>query len=140
MADDGAMIALGQLRDLVEKSQREQEAEVEFIEESPEIPPGQQDMETDYEPSLNPQPGTEDPDMDEGELDELRKDVDMVDQEVGRSELDELAAQMSRPRQIKTVPTTVTSETMADMDEVLESELKRLKPTVPRLLTLPWRS
>ena len=72
--------------------------------------------------------------------DDGQEEPGLVEQGVAeRSGLDELAAQLSKPsKRMADAGSMEVSEAMADLDEVLESELKRLKPTVPSLLKMPW--
>ena len=86
-----------------------------------------------------------DPSMDEEDSvpadgDDGQEELGLVEQSVAElSGLDELAAQLSKPsKRMADAGSMEVSEAMADLDEVLESELKRLKPTVPSLLKMPW--
>ena len=107
LADGGAMVALGQLRDLVEQSQR---------------------------------PAMEVVDL-EGPAETERYSPTTVAEVEDRSELDQLAVELNKNnKRLVATGSVEASEVMADMDDVLESELKRLKPTVPKLLTMPWET
>ena len=107
LADGGAMVALGQLRDLVEQSQ---------------------------------QPAMEVVDL-EGPAETERYSPTTVAEVEDRSELDQLAVELNKNnKRLVATGSVEASEVMADMDDVLESELKRLRPTVPKLLTMPWET
>ena len=108
LADGGALVALGQLRGLVEQSQRPV-MEVVDLE-------GPEETEERYSPTT-------------------------VNEVEDKSELDQLAVELNKDnKRLVTTGTVEASEVMADMDDVLESELKRLRPTVPKLLTMPWET
>ena len=107
LADGGAMVALGQLRDLVEQSQR---------------------------------PVMEVVDL-EGPAETERYSPTTVADAEDRSELDQLAVELNKDnKRLVATGSVEASEVMTDMDDVLESELKKLRPTVPKLLTMPWET
>ena len=145
LADGGAMMALGQLRSLVEMSQNHPEAHVELIEDDPPEVLARANVEVIQDDSHEVPAGQPDPSMDEEDSvpadgDDGQEELGLVEQSVAeRSGLDELAAQLSKPsKRMADAGSMEVSEAMADLDEVLESELKRLKPTVPSLLKMPW--
>ena len=124
LADGGAMVALGQLRDLVEQSQH---PTIEVV-----------DLES---PAEQPQqPAMEVVDL-EGPAETERYSPTTVAEVEDRSELDQLAVELNKNnKRLVATGSVEASEVMADMDDVLESELKRLRPTVPKLLTMPWET
>ena len=146
LADGGAMMALvGQLRSLVEMSQNHSEAHVELIEDDPPEVLARADVEVIQDYVEGVPAGQPDPSMDEEDSvpangDDGQEEPGLVEQSVAeRSGLDELAAQLSKPsKRMADAGSMEVSEAIADLDEVLESELKRLKPTIPSLLKMPW--
>ena len=124
LADGGAMVALGQLRDLVEQSQQ----------------PAMEVVDLEGPAEQSQQPAMEVVDL-EGPAETERYSPTTVAEVEDRSELDQLAVELNKNnKRLVATGSVEASEVMADMDDVLESELKRLRPTVPKLLTMPWET
>lgn len=145
LADGGTMMALEQLRNLVEMNQRHSGADVVLIEGDPPGVPAGADLvaiedDLDGIPAGQPEPSVDDRDPVLTDGDASQEEPGLMEHGVvERSGLDELAAHLVKPsKRAAGVESVEESEAMADLDEVLESELKRLKPTIPSLLTMPW--